>query len=81
VMTRSVPVGRRSTQLVVALCLISAIVIVSLVVLFAMRGAIAQDIHNILTVPGAFVTKSSSLAPSAMAAIRYAPCGVSLGPC
>jgi hypothetical protein len=43
----SIPATRPTVQFVLALCLISAIVIVGLVVLFVMRAAIAQDISAV----------------------------------
>lgn len=47
-MTRSVPVARRRTQLVVAMCLIAGLAVIALVALFTpARAAIAQDISTV----------------------------------
>jgi hypothetical protein len=47
-MTRSVPVSRRNTQLVVAMCLIASLTVIALVALFTpARVAIAQDISTV----------------------------------
>jgi hypothetical protein len=43
----SIPLSRPVVQLVLALCLISAIVIVGLVVSFALRTTIAQDLSAV----------------------------------
>ena len=81
-MRASITASRLIRQVALAACLIFALTFVVFVASSAsMRSAVAQDIHTVLSMSRAFVTKSSSLAPSAMATTRYGFCGSSLGPC
>jgi hypothetical protein len=73
---------RQITQVVLVVGLISAMALVGLVVSSAPARAVsAQDVHSVLNLAGAFVTKLSTLASSATAVTRYGPCGASMGPC
>ena len=81
-MRASIPLSRHTVQLLVVLCLIAGLIAVVLVALSSpARAVVAQDIHNVLTMTGAFVSKLSALASSATAVTRYPLCGSSIGPC
>jgi hypothetical protein len=75
-MTRSVPVARRSTQLVVAMCLIAGLTVIALAALFTpARAAIAQDISTVAhTWSATFGVNSLADGPQIM-------CGSSPGGC
>jgi len=78
----SITASRHSVQLLVAMCLIAGLTAVVLVALSSpARAIVAQDIHNVLNLAGAFVTKLFTLASSVIAVTRYGPCGASAGPC
>jgi hypothetical protein len=76
--TTTIALVRINAQVVLAVCLIVALVIVGLVVLSSpVRTVVAHDVHTALSLAQTFVTAVSS----PLSVIPHTPCGVSFGPC